>query len=129
MYVVVDSIVERFAEFSAHFHATIEYFLLADGRLYRFDCVSSALVVSIYVFHAVGRGFESQPGHTKDHHTDCTNCSNAGIRVRVWPKCSRTVLVCRTVYGEMHYKDTIRSIVRVKYCIPVTGVYVVLHGR
>ena len=23
--------------------------------------------------HAVGHGFASRPGHTKDHHKDCTN--------------------------------------------------------
>ena len=32
------------------------------------------------------------------------------------------------VYGDMHLKDLLGSIVRVGYCIPVPDFYLVLHG-
>ena len=32
------------------------------------------LVVSMSTSHAVGRGFTSRPGHTKDRHKNGTNC-------------------------------------------------------
>ena len=34
----------------------------------------NGFVVSVSASHAVGRRFASQPGHTKDHHTNGTNC-------------------------------------------------------
>ena len=37
-------------------------------------------------------------------------------------------VVCGTVYGEMHLKDLLGSIVRVGYRIPVPDFYLVLHG-
>ena len=51
------------------------------------------LVVSESTSHVVGRGFAAQPGHTKDHHRDGTNCLPAlhtCVRVGVW-QCSQTV--------------------------------------
>ena len=35
--------------------------------------------------------------------------------------------LCGTVYGDMHYKDLMGSIVRVWYYIPVPNFYLVLH--
>ena len=37
-------------------------------------------------------------------------------------------VVCGTVYGDMHLKDLLRSIVRVGYRIPVPDFCLVLHG-
>ena len=34
----------------------------------------NSLMASVYASHAVGRGFTSRPGHTKDHHKTGTNC-------------------------------------------------------
>ena len=51
------------------------------------------LVVSMSASHAVGRGFASRPGHTKDHHKNGTNCHpawHACVRVGVL-QCSPTV--------------------------------------
>ena len=44
-----------------------------------------SLVITVSVSHAVGRGFVSRPGHTKDHHKNGTNCLpalHACVRVR-----------------------------------------------
>ena len=40
------------------------------------------LVVSVSAPHTVGRGFASQPGHTKDHHKNGTNCLPAWHAMR-----------------------------------------------
>ena len=37
-------------------------------------------------------------------------------------------VVCGTVYGVMHLKDLLGSIIRVGYRIPVPDFYLVLHG-
>ena len=64
-------------------------------------------VLSMSISHAVGGGFASWLGHTKDHYnaTNCLPALHAGIREGVW-QCSVTVkgrIVCRTVNGDMHY--------------------------
>ena len=41
------------------------------------------LVVSVSASHTVARGFAPQPGHTKDHHKNGTNCFPA------WHACVR----------------------------------------
>ena len=41
------------------------------------------LVVNVSASHAVGHRFVSQPGHTKDHHKNGTNC------LPVWHACIR----------------------------------------
>ena len=46
----------------------------------------------------------------------------------VQPNCLRGLVVCVTVYGDIHLKDLLGSIVRVGYCIPVPDFYLVLHG-
>ena len=43
------------------------------------------LVGNVSASHAVGRGFASRPGHTKDHHKIGTNCLPA------WHACVRVV--------------------------------------
>ena len=93
------------------------------------------LVVSIYASQAVSHGFRPQPGHTKDHHENCTNwlpALHSCIRVGVWQDvqgdCVKGQVVCGTVYGDMHYKDLLRSMVRVEYCILVPDFYLMLHG-
>ena len=86
-------------------------------------------MASVSASHMVGCGFASWPGHTKDRHkngTDCLPALHACVRVGVI-QCSLTV-VCGTVYGDMHLKDLLGSMVRVGYCIPVPDFYLVLHG-
>ena len=91
------------------------------------------LVVSVSATHTAGRGLASRPGHTKDHHKMVQTASLHGtqcIRVGVW-QCSLTLkgrVVCGTVYGDMHLKDLLGSIVRVGYRIPVPDFNLVLHG-
>ena len=51
-----------------------------------------------------------------------------GWSLAVQPNCLKGQVVCGTVYGEMHLKDLLGSIVRVGYCIPVPDFYQVLHG-
>ena len=79
----------------------------------------------------------SQPGHTKDHHKNGTNCllswhaMRLGWSLTVQPDCLKLVkgrVVCGTVYGDMHLKDLLGSVVRVGYRIPVPDFYLVLHG-
>ena len=52
-----------------------------------------------------------------------TQCVRIGVRQR-----SPTVKKAGTVYGDMHLKDLLGSIVRVGYCISVPDFYLVLHG-
>ena len=69
--------------------------------LIKTDCIEITLF-SMSVSHRVGGGLAPQPGHTKDHHQNGTNCLlalHAGIRVGVG-QCSLTVkgrVVCGTV--------------------------------
>ena len=71
------------------------------------------------------------PRHTEKQHKNGTNClpaRHAAVRLRVWES-SLTVKgpgVCGTVYGEMHCKDILGSIVRVGYHIPVSDFCLVL---
>ena len=41
------------------------------------------------------------------------------------PDCLKGRIVCGTVYGDMHLKDLLGSIVRVGYRIPVPDYYLV----
>ena len=41
------------------------------------------LVVNMSAFHAVGRRYVPQVGHTKDHHENCANC------IPAWHTCVR----------------------------------------
>ena len=41
---------------------------------------------------------------------------------------SKSCIVCGTVYGDMPFKDLLRSIERVKYRIPVPDFNLVLHS-
>ena len=43
------------------------------------------------------------------------------------PDCLNDRIVYGTVYGDMHLKDLLGSIVRVGYRIPVPDFYLVLH--
>ena len=92
------------------------------------------LVVSVSTTHMVGHEFASRPGHTKDHHKNGTNCLPAwhamryGRSLTVQPDCLKGRVVCETVYGDMHLKDLLGSIVKVGYRIPVPDFYLVLHG-
>ena len=70
---------------------TLNYIFLQKTVAPRQD----SLVVHVSTSHAVGREFVSQPGHTKDHDRNSTNCLevpawHAGIRVAVW-QCNPTV--------------------------------------
>ena len=61
-----------------------------------------------------GGGLLSVPllGHTKDHHKNSTNCLpvlHTGIMY-----CLKVRVVCGTVYGDMHFKDLLGSIARVR---------------
>ena len=83
-------------------------------------------MVSVSASHVVGHGFSSQLGHTKDHHKNGTNClptwhgRQKGRSLTV-----QSDRLCGTVYGDMHLKDLLGSIVRVVYCIPVPDFYLV----
>ena len=84
------------------------------------------LVVSMSASHKVDHEFATRPGHTKDHHKNGTNCPPAWHAMRL----GRTLggrVVCGTIYGYMHLKDLMGSIVRVGYHIPVPNFYLVLH--
>ena len=64
-------------------------------------------------------------------HTNCLPAWYAmrkGRSLTVKPDCLKGRVVCGTVYGDMHLKDPLGSIVRVGYRIPVPDFYVVLHG-
>ena len=71
--------------------------------------------------HTVVCEFASRPGHTKDCHTNGTNCLPAwhamhkGRSLTAQPNCPKGRVVCTTVYGDMHLKDLLGSIVRVGY--------------
>ena len=86
---------------------------------------------SVIVSHAVGRGFATRPGHIKDPYINDTNCLpawHAGFMVGVLRlDCVKGRVVCGTVYGDMHYKDLLGSIVRVGYCVPIPDFYLLLH--
>ena len=51
-----------------------------------------------------------------------------GKNLTVQPNCLKDRVVCGTVYGDMHLKDLLGSIVRVGYPIPAPDFYLVLHG-
>ena len=51
-----------------------------------------------------------------------------GRSLAVQPNCLKGRVVYGTVYGEMHLKDPLGSIVRVWYRIPFPDFYLVLHG-
>ena len=88
-------------------------------------------VVSMSTSHAVGDEFASRSGHTKDHHKMLQIASLLGAhgkRLAVQPNYGKGWAVCRTVYGDMHFKDLLGSIVRVGYCFQDPDFYRVLHG-
>ena len=73
---------------------------------------------------------------TKDHHKNGTNSLLAlqfarmcwGRSLTVQHDCLKGWVVCGTVYGDMHLKDLVGSITRVRYCISVLDFHLVLHG-
>ena len=109
-------------------------FVQASQYIYVIHGMPLCLVVSVSASHMVGREFASRPGQTKYHHKNGTNCLPAwnamrkGWSLTVQPDCLKGQVVCGTVYGDMHFKDLLGSIVRVGYCIPVPDFYLVLHG-
>ena len=92
------------------------------------------LVVNVSASQTVCREFASRPGHTKDHHKNGTDCLPAwhamrwgrGLAVQLY--CLKGRVVCGTVYGDIHLKDLLGSIVKIGYRIPVPDFYLVLHG-
>ena len=92
------------------------------------------LVVKVSASQTGDREFASRPGPTKDHHKNGTNCLPAwhamrwGWSLAVQPDCVKGWVVCGTVYGDMHLKDLLGSIVKVGIFIPVPDFYLVLHG-
>ena len=92
------------------------------------------LVVSVSASHRISREFASRLGHTKNNYKNGTNCLPAwhamhyGRSLAVQPNCLKGQVVCGSVYGDMHLKDLLGSIVRVGYRIPVPDFYLVLHG-
>ena len=64
-----------------------------SGRLCICTCNTASGCLSESASHVVGRGFVSQPGHTKDHYKNSTNCLPAwhtGFGVGMW-QCNLTV--------------------------------------
>ena len=49
------------------------------------------------------------------------------MSLTVQPDCLKGLVVCGTVYENMHFKILLGSIARVGYCIPVPDFYLVLH--
>ena len=85
----------------------------------------NGLVISMAASHVVGHGFAPQSGHTKDHHK---NYRHQVRSLTLQHDCVKNWVVCGIVYGDMHYKDFLESIVREGYCIAVQDLYLVLHG-
>ena len=90
------------------------------------------LVVSVSASHTVG--MSSSPGQVipktiiKMVQTASLHCISM-IKVGVWqPECLKGRVVCGTVYGDMHLKDLMGSIIRVGYCIRVPDFYLALHS-
>ena len=92
------------------------------------------LVISVSASHMVhvGRGFASRPGDTKDHQKMVHIASLHGMHALGYEfdsaVLSKRLVVCGTVYGDMHLKDLLGSIARVGYCILLPDFYLVLHG-
>ena len=83
--------------------------------------------------HAVCLGYAYRSGHAKDSHKIGKNASLLGMHalgrsLTVLPDSVKGRIVCGTVYRDMHFKDLLRSIVRVGYLIPVPDFYLMLHG-
>ena len=53
-----------------------------EFELYPLRTCRVGLVVSVSASHTVGREFAAWPGHTKDHHKNCTNCLPAWQAMR-----------------------------------------------
>ena len=55
-----------------------------------------------------------------------TENRNSGgfLIVSVQPDCLNDRVMCGTVYGDMHLKDLLGSIVKVGYCIPVPDFHI-----
>ena len=84
--------------------------------------------------HAVCRGYAHRPGHAKDSHKIGKNASLLGMHalgrsLTVLPDSVKGRIVCGTVYRDMHFKDLLRSIVRVEYLIQVPDFYLMLHAE
>ena len=84
--------------------------------------------------HAVCRGYAHRPGHAIDSHKIGKNASLLGMHalgrsLTVLPDSVKGRIVCGTVYSDMHFKDLLRSIVRVGYLIPVPDFYLMLHAE
>ena len=84
------------------------------------------LVVSVSASHTVGRGFRFLLGHTKVHHKKwyklppCMAYNALGWNLAVQPDCLKGQVACGTVYGNMHLKDLLGSIVRVGFLSSAT---------
>ena len=78
-------------------------------------------MVSVSASHTVDSEFASRPGHTKDHHKNGTDCLTVwhamrwGRSLTVQPDCLKGRVMYGTVYGDMHLKDLLVSLVRVGY--------------
>ena len=63
------------------------------------------------------------PAHTKDRHKMVQTVSLLVTQVLDWgggalqPDCVEERVVCGTLYGEMHFKDSLVSIARVRYTV------------
>ena len=78
---------------------------------------------SLYHFYD---GLWYDPAERRTHYLPCERRTDWANPTR-----SRSLVVqpmYGAVYGEMHYKDILRSVARVGYCIPVPDFYLVLHG-
>ena len=88
--------------------------------------ICDGLVVSVSASRAVGLLFASRPVQTKDNHKNGMQIYK-GKSLTLQPDFLKGPVVCRTVYGDMRFKDLLGSILQEWYRIPVPNYYLLLH--
>ena len=95
----------------------VEYLLETSGH-----------IIAAYIPCRVGLVVSMSASHIVQtaslHGTQCIRVGSFAVQ----PDCLKGRLVCGTVYGDMHLKDLLHSIVSVGYHMPVLDFYLVLHG-
>ena len=57
----------------------------------------------------------------------CMACNTLGLDFGSAAGLSKRPGMCGTIYGDMHLKDLLGSIIRIGYCVLVPDFYLVLH--
>ena len=102
-------------------------------------CTTSEWLSGLCVCFSCGRSWIRAPAgswtkdYIKDHHKMVQTASLIDTQAlekkfsQATQLCIRP-LVCETVFGDMHYRYLLGSIIRVGYCIPGPDFHSVLHG-